>query len=86
LRISPRGPLHLRRVRAGRDRIPVGSGEVFNLGDEPSYSVGLWARMILDAAGSSAELVRVPDQRLPAALEETVAPGQPAAGRRPELR
>jgi nucleoside-diphosphate-sugar epimerase len=88
----------LRRVRAGRDRIPVGAGawlpcrgyvgdvargarraletpeaggEVFNLGDEPAYSVGFWARMILDAAGSRAELVRVPDERLPADLEET---------------
>lgn len=82
----------LRRVRAGRDRIPVGSGtwlgtkgfvddagrgvclaveseaaagEVFNLGESVTYPMGMWARMILDAAASGAELVRVPDDRLP---------------------
>jgi nucleoside-diphosphate-sugar epimerase len=81
----------LRRVRAGRKRIPVGSGmwlgtkgfvgdvargvrlsvesglrgEIFNLGESRTYPVGLWAQMILDAAGSDAELVRVPDDKLP---------------------
>jgi nucleoside-diphosphate-sugar epimerase len=82
----------LRRVRAGRDRIPAGSGtwlwtrgyvrdvaagirlaleseaavaEVFNLGEARTWSMGLWARHVLEAAGSTAELVRVPDVLLP---------------------
>ncbi len=81
----------LRRVRAKRDRIPIGSGtwlgtkgfvgdiargvrlaiesglrgETFNLGESRTYPAGLWAQMILDAAGSKAELVRVPDDKLP---------------------
>jgi UDP-glucose 4-epimerase len=88
----------LRRVRAGRTRIPVGAGkwlacrgyvrdlargirltleadvargEALNLGEDRTYSVGLWSRMILDAAGSDAELVRVLDDALPPDLEET---------------
>ncbi|MEA2683343.1 MAG: hypothetical protein QOK05_1671 [Chloroflexota bacterium] len=88
----------LRRVRAGRDRVPIGAGtwlpcrgyvrdvalgarlalenpaaagEVFNLGYETAFSVALWSRMILDAAGSTATLVRVPDDRLPGDMEET---------------
>jgi nucleoside-diphosphate-sugar epimerase len=82
----------LRRVRAGRRRIPIGSGtwlgtkgfvadvargvrlaiespdargEIFNLGESRTYPVGLWARMILEAAGSDAELVTVADDKLP---------------------
>jgi nucleoside-diphosphate-sugar epimerase len=82
----------LRRVRAGRDRIPAGSGswlwtrgyvrdvaagirlalesdatvaEVLNLGEARTWSMGLWARHVLEAAGSGAELVRVPDVLLP---------------------
>jgi UDP-glucose 4-epimerase len=82
----------LRRVRAGRDRIPSGAGswlwtrgyvrdvaagirlalesdaaiaEVLNLGEARTWSMGLWARHVLEAAGSSAELVRVPDVLLP---------------------
>lgn len=93
----------LRRVRAGRDRIPVGAGswlgtkgfvddvargmrlvverddlvgEVFNLGETRTFPMGLWARMILDAAGSGAELVRVPDDALPDDLQTTGAVGQ----------
>lgn len=87
----------LRRVRAGRKRIPFGAGSwltcrvyvrdvarairlalsrpavagVLNICEDRTYSVGLWARMILAAAGSDAELVRVPDELLPADLEET---------------
>jgi len=88
----------LRRVRAGRSRIPFGSGqwlacrgyvrdiahgarlalehpgaagEVMNLCEERTYSMRMWARMILEAAGSDAELVRVPDDRLPEDLAET---------------
>jgi nucleoside-diphosphate-sugar epimerase len=89
----------LRRVRAGRDRIPVGSGmwlgtkgfvadiargvrlaiesglrgEVFNLGESRTYPAGMWSQMILDAADSEAELVRVPDDKLPADLGITGA-------------
>lgn len=82
----------LRRVRAGRERIPVGSGswlatkgyvgdvargirlalessdaagEVLNLGESRTYLMGQWGQMVLDAAGSGAELVRVPDDKLP---------------------
>jgi UDP-glucose 4-epimerase len=88
----------LRRVRAGRTRIPVGAGtwlacrgyvrdlargarlalesstaagEVFNLCEDRTYSIGIWSRMILDAADSKAELVRVADELLPGDLKET---------------
>jgi nucleoside-diphosphate-sugar epimerase len=88
----------LRRVRAGRSRIPFGSGqwltcrgyvrdiargvelaledpaaagEIFNLCEDRTYSVRMWARMILDAAGSTAELVKVSDEALPEDLELT---------------
>jgi len=88
----------LRRVRAGRRRIPFGggtwvtcrgyvrdialgahlalktaaaAGQVFNLCEDRSYSIGLWARMILEAAGSDAELVRVPEDLLPEDLQPT---------------
>lgn len=88
----------LRRVRAGRSRIPFGSGqwlacrgyvrdvargarlalehpgaagEVLNLCEDRTYSVRMWARMILEAAGSDAELVSVPDRLLPEDLTET---------------
>ncbi len=87
----------LRRVRAGRPRIPVGAGnwlwtrgyvrdvaagvrlaleseatvgEVLNLGESHTWSMLLWARHVLEAAGSTAELVRVPDVLLPDDLEE----------------
>ena len=86
----------LRRVRAGRPRIPTGTGnwlwtrgyvgdvaagvrlaleseatiaEILNLGESRTWSMGLWARHVLDAAGSDAELVRVPDVLLPDDLE-----------------
>jgi nucleoside-diphosphate-sugar epimerase len=88
----------LRRVRAGRSRIPVGAcswlscrgyvrdmaagvrlsieseagaGRVLNLGETASWSAGLWARHILEAAGSDAELVQVPEELLPGDMEET---------------
>jgi nucleoside-diphosphate-sugar epimerase len=90
----------LRRLRAGRDRIPFGSGswlacrayvrdvargvrmvldtpaavgEVFNLCEDRTYSMRMWSRMILDAAGSQAELVRVADELLPEDLKPTGA-------------
>ena len=82
----------LRRVRAGRERIPAGAGgwlwtrgyvrdvaagirlalesdaclaEVLNLGEARTWSMGLWARHVLEAAGSKAELIPVPDVLLP---------------------
>jgi len=88
----------LRRVRAGRKRIPFGAatwlacrgyvrdlargirlalekgvaeGEVINLCEEKTFSVRMWSRLILDAAGSDAELVRVADDLLPPDLAET---------------
>jgi nucleoside-diphosphate-sugar epimerase len=88
----------LRRVRAGRTRIPFGAGmwlacrgyvkdvargvhlalktpgaagQVFNLCEDRTYSVRLWSRMILEAAGSDAELVRVADELLPEDMKAT---------------
>ncbi|HKW70836.1 MAG TPA: NAD-dependent epimerase/dehydratase family protein [Candidatus Dormibacteraeota bacterium] len=87
----------LRRVRAGRKRIPFGEGSwltcrvyvrdvgravtlslehpeatgVMNICEDRTYSVRMWSRMILDAAGSDAELVRVGDELLPEDLKET---------------
>jgi nucleoside-diphosphate-sugar epimerase len=82
----------LRRLRAGRDRIPTGAGtfvwtrgyvrdvasgvrlaleseatigEVLNLGESRTWSMGLWARHVLEVAGGGAHFVRVPDQLLP---------------------
>jgi UDP-glucose 4-epimerase len=52
------------------------AGEIFNLGERASPTVALWARMILEAAGSDAELVRVPDDVLPEDLDLTSAIAQ----------
>jgi nucleoside-diphosphate-sugar epimerase len=88
----------LRRLRAGRDRIPFGSGSwlacrgyvkdiahgvhlvlktpdavghVFNLCEDRTFSMRMWSRMILDSAGSSAELVPVAEELLPEDLKPT---------------
>jgi nucleoside-diphosphate-sugar epimerase len=88
----------LRRVRAGRTRIPFGAGtwltcrgyvrdiargarlalessvalgEALNLCEDRTFSVGMWSRMILEAAGSEAELVHVADDLLPEDLQAT---------------
>jgi nucleoside-diphosphate-sugar epimerase len=88
----------LRRVRAGRVRIPIGAGmwlasrgyvkdvargvhlvlttpaaagQVLNLCEDRTFSMRLWSRMILDAAESDAELVRVADELLPEDLKAT---------------
>jgi nucleoside-diphosphate-sugar epimerase len=88
----------LRRVRAGRRRIPFGAGMwlacrgyvgdiargarlalespstkgmVLNLCEDRTFSMRLWSLMILEAAGSSAELVRVADDVLPEDLKPT---------------
>lgn len=90
----------LRRVHAGRTRIPIGTGnglftrgyvgdvargvrlamerddvggEIFNLGETRTPTSELLARSILAAAGSDAELVRVPDDALPPDLSLTGA-------------
>lgn len=97
----------LRRVRAGRKRIPFGAGmwlacrayvrdvargvhlalrtpaaagHVFNLCEDRTYSMLMWSRMILDAAGSDAELVRVADELLPEDLKPTGTMTQHIAG------
>jgi nucleoside-diphosphate-sugar epimerase len=90
----------LRRVRAGRKRIPFGAGtwltcrayvrdvakavslalrapeksvagQVLNVCEDRSYSMRLWSQMILEAAESDAELVRVADEALPEDLKFT---------------
>jgi hypothetical protein len=93
----------LRRVRAGRARIPFGAGmwltcrgyvrdvargarlalessaaagEAMNLCEDRSFSIAMWSRMILEAAGSAAELVRVSDAVLPQDLQATGAMSQ----------
>lgn len=94
----------LRRVRAGRTRIPVGagtwlwtrgyvgdvasavlavlgdpvatSGEIFNVGDLATDTIRDHAARILAAAGSDAELVTVPDELVPADLENTKSVAQ----------
>jgi nucleoside-diphosphate-sugar epimerase len=94
----------LARVRAGRQRIPVGagnlllsrgyapeiaralrlaaeraagSGEIFNLAEPETATVRLWMQEILAAAGHEAELVEVPEERLPDDLGFTVEIPQP---------
>ena len=87
----------LRRLRAGRKRIPFGAGtwltcrayvrdvggavrlalrkpvagQVMNICEDRSYSMRMWSRMILEAAESDADLVRVPDELLPEDLKFT---------------
>lgn len=88
----------LKRLRAGRRRIPFGSGMwlacrgyvrdiahgtklvlespatkgmALNVCEDRTFSIRMWSRMILDAAGSDAELVRVEDAALPEDLKAT---------------
>jgi nucleoside-diphosphate-sugar epimerase len=58
-----------RAIRLALERPEVKG--VLNLCEDRSYSMRLWARMILEAAESDAELVRVPDNELPEDLQET---------------
>jgi len=44
---------------------PEQAGEIFNLGEERSWSIRLWAMRILEAAQADAELVEVADEALP---------------------
>jgi nucleoside-diphosphate-sugar epimerase len=93
----------LRRIRAGRERMPFGAGqwltcrvyvrdagravrlalnhddvagEVMNVCEDRTYSMAMWTRMILDAAASKLELVRVADSALPEDLKFTGAMSQ----------
>jgi nucleoside-diphosphate-sugar epimerase len=50
---------------------PAAAGHVLNLCEDRTYSMRMWSRMILDAAGSAAELVRVADDVLPEDLKPT---------------
>jgi nucleoside-diphosphate-sugar epimerase len=47
------------------------TGEVLNVCEAQTWTVELWARAILEAAGSDADLVRVPDDQLPEDLRLT---------------
>lgn len=93
----------LRRVRAGRERIPVGpgtwlatkgfvgdvargmrlavesaeaAGEVLNLGESVTHAMRHWTQLVLDAAGSGAELVQVPEDKLPPDMGMTATTSQ----------
>ena len=58
-------------VLAALDRPGVAAGEVFNVGDLTTGTVRDWALAILTAAGSEASLVTVPEDLVPADLEDT---------------
>jgi len=49
----------------------VARGEALNLCEDSTFSIGMWSRMILEAAGSDAELVHVADNLLPEDLRAT---------------
>ena len=93
----------LRRVRAGRPRIPIGAGtflwsrgdvrdvarairlaaeskagacQALNIAESKTWTIAEWARQILLAAGSDAELVRIPDDALPPDMELTAEAAQ----------
>jgi nucleoside-diphosphate-sugar epimerase len=51
-------------------------GEIFNIAETTTYPMGEWSQMILDAAGSDAELVRVDDEKLPEDMGMTVTMAQ----------
>jgi nucleoside-diphosphate-sugar epimerase len=51
-------------------------GEIFNVSERTTPSMRLLAQQVLDAAGSSAELVRVSDDALPDDLRMTRATSQ----------
>jgi nucleoside-diphosphate-sugar epimerase len=46
-------------------------GEIFNICEDRTYSMRMWSQAILDAAGSSAQLVQVLDDALPEDLKST---------------
>ena len=51
-------------------------GEVLNLGESRTWSMGLWARHVLEAAGGHARFVRVPEPLLPDDLRLLGNPSQ----------
>lgn len=51
-------------------------GEIFNIAESTTYPMGEWVQMILDAAGSDAELVRVAEDKLPEDMGMTEALAQ----------
>jgi nucleoside-diphosphate-sugar epimerase len=65
--------LRLAVERAGGE----GLGEVFNLAEGETATVRLWMQEILAAAGHEAELVRVPEERVPDDLGFTTEFPQP---------
>jgi len=50
---------------------PSTAGMALNLCEDRTYSMTMWTRMILEAAGFEAELVRVSDESLPEDLKPT---------------
>lgn len=52
------------------------AGMTINLGEPSARTIRWWLERILDAAGSDATLVRVPDDALPADLALTASPAQ----------
>ncbi|SNT58776.1 Nucleoside-diphosphate-sugar epimerase [Streptosporangium subroseum] len=63
-------------VLATLERPGAAAGEVFNITETTTYSINGWMRLIMTAAGHTAELVRVPDDALPADLRSTRATSQ----------
>src|SRR4029077_13923857 len=49
----------------------VALGDPLNLCEDSTFSIGMWSRMILEAAGSHTELVHVADDLLPEDLRAT---------------
>jgi nucleoside-diphosphate-sugar epimerase len=57
-------------------KTPAAAGHVLNLCEDRTYSMRMWSQMILDAAESNVELVRVADELLPEDLKPTGAMSQ----------
>ncbi|TMC52697.1 MAG: NAD-dependent epimerase/dehydratase family protein [Chloroflexi bacterium] len=51
-------------------RTPAAAG-VMNICEDHTFSMRMWSQMIIEAAGSTAELIRVPDEALPEDLKPT---------------
>jgi nucleoside-diphosphate-sugar epimerase len=63
-------------VLAALDAPAAAAGEVFNVGDPVTSTVRDWASLILGVTGAAVELVSVPEDVLPADLDETKAQAQ----------
>ena len=55
---------------------PRASGRVYNVGDEPSFSMSQWIRALGDVAGWHGAIVALPQAQLPEALWSTINPRQ----------